>query len=75
MTDRAYTVREIDDLRQVMDTKYIWGTYRLPLARFSEGRPTTTHMSRSYNEVEKTKVVEEWVRTAMLAGHTAADFE
>lgn len=63
MTDRAYTVREIDALRQACEHKYIWGTYG-----YVEGR-----YPRGYRESEMRVAVEEMVRTHMLAGHTADD--
>lgn len=62
MSERSYTVRELDDLRSVVERKWLYGSYG-----FRDG------CSRSYNEVEKTKCVEELVRTHMLAGHTAQD--
>lgn len=65
MGERAYTVSEINDLRQVVETKWLWGSYNL--SQHSGG------MSRSFNENERAKAVEEMVRTHMLAGHTAAD--
>jgi hypothetical protein len=65
MTSRTYTVHELEDLRRVMENKYLFGTYGL-----------TRHggMSRSYMEADKVKAVEEMVRTAILAGHTAEDY-
>ena len=69
MSDKKYSVFEIDDLRQVMQNKYLWGDYNGP-----PSDPQGTSLSRSYNEADKTKTVEEWVRTAMLAGHTAEDY-
>lgn len=64
MSERAYTVRELDDLRSVVEMRYLYGTSNLNQC---------SGMSRSYREEEKTKAVEEMVRTAMLAGHTAQD--
>jgi hypothetical protein len=61
---RAYTVQEIDALRRACECKYMWGSYA---PTFSSGT------SRCYREEEKAKVVEEQVRTHMLAGHTAED--
>lgn len=64
MTERSYTVHEVDALRRAMDNKYLYGSYS----------PTQqSGFSRSYSEVEKAQVVEEMVRTAMLAGHMADD--
>lgn len=66
-TSLKYTVAEIDSLRRVMDNKYLYGCYNPQF--YDNGC-----ISRSYREEEKVKVVEEWVRTAMLAGHRAEDF-
>lgn len=66
---RAYTVKEIDALRQTVDNKYVWGFYSG--SRMLAGQ--TVAVENSYNEVEKTKVVEEQVRTWMQAGKTAQD--
>lgn len=67
MADRTYTVREIDDLRQLVENKYLFGSYTL---KFAGGRGGH---SRAYREDEKVKVVEDQVRTFMLAGLTADD--
>ena len=61
---RKYTVRELDDLRDAIEIKYLFGSYTIPKNGGS---------SRCYREDEKAKVVEEQVRTHMLAGHTAKD--
>lgn len=66
MIERAYTIKEIDDLRQCCETKFLFGTYRLP----EGGRDL---MSRPYREAERSAAVENMVRTHMLAGHTAED--
>lgn len=64
MTERKYSVTELDDLRRACNNKYIWGRY---------GNTGRGGLSRTYLEVEKTKCVEEMVRTHMIAGHTAKD--
>lgn len=64
---RKYSVQEIDELRHLVENQYLWGSYSGP-SQFSNGG-----MSRSYSETEKAKVVEEQVRTWMLAGKTAKD--
>ncbi len=64
--ERRYTVQEIDDLRQAVEMRYLWGTTNLGDGNFNS-------MSRSYKEEEKAKVVEEQVRTYMIAGKTAKD--
>lgn len=66
MAERAYTVRELDELRRVLCNKYLWGTYGLPMGK---------GQSRCYREDEMTKIIEEQVRTHMLAGHTADDLQ
>lgn len=64
MSERKYSVTEIDNLRKACEHKWLWGTYR----------PVSTRgFSRSYKEGEKTTCVEQLVRTHMLAGHTADD--
>lgn len=64
MTERPYTVREIDALRSVVEYKWLFGTYNYS---FENG------CSISYKEHEKEVAVEQRVRTHMLAGHTAED--
>lgn len=82
--DRAYTVREVDALRDVLEHKYLFGTYRSQPAPVvtREWEPigggictaiSTGATSRPYREEDKARVVEEMVRTHMLAGHTADD--
>jgi hypothetical protein len=66
MTERAYTVSEIEALRRAIDNKYLFGSYNPQLQ-------SGTLMSRSYMADEKMNAVEQMVRTHMLAGHTAAD--
>lgn len=65
MAERAYTVRELDSLRKVVENKWLFGAY-VP-------QPGRGGSFRSYYENEKVKAVEEMVRTHMLAGHTAED--
>ena len=62
MSERKYTVAEIDALRQVAEMRYLYGT-----TVWGDG------MSRCYMEADKTKAVEEMVRTYMMAGITAQD--
>lgn len=64
MMERIYTVAEIEALRQAIENKYLFGTYRGPTGNFQ---------SQAYNETEKASVIEQRVRTHMLAGHTADD--
>jgi hypothetical protein len=62
--DRAYTVKEIDDLRRACEMRWLFGTTK---------RSINWSTSRSYQVEEKIKCVEEFVRTYMLAGVVAAD--
>lgn len=64
MADRAYTVSELNALRQAVENKWLWGAYRGPRGNGA---------SRPYREEEKIAAVEQMVRTHMLAGHTAND--
>ena len=66
MTERAYTVAEIQALRSAVKMKWLYGSYS---PNFQQG----SGMSRSYMESDKYKAVEEITRTHMLAGHTAED--
>ncbi len=61
---RAYTITEIDALRDCCERKYLYGTY---------GWGSRPQVSRSYMESDKIKAVEEMARTLMLAGLTAKD--
>lgn len=61
---KKYTVKEIEDLRDVIERKYMFGTYSLAYS---------PRMSICFKESEKTIHVEENLRTHMLAGHTAND--
>ncbi len=63
---RAYTVSEIDALREVVQNKWLFGSY-------SPSQENVYSFSRSYSEGDKVKCVEELVRTWMLAGKTAED--
>lgn len=64
MSERKYSVSELDNLRRVVERKWLWGYYTPQMH---------SGCSRGYKEAEKTKSVEELVRTHMLAGHTAED--
>lgn len=67
MSERAYTVREIDDLRACCRDKYIWGSYRGTIRRVGKKMVP----GQSYNEQEMIFATEEMVRAHMVAGHTA----
>jgi hypothetical protein len=64
MTERKYSVGDLDALRRAVRDKWLWGSYHMT---------RESRASRSYREDEMTKAVEEIVRTHMLAGHTAED--
>lgn len=63
MSERAYTVSELDALRSAVESKWLFGAYRTRGITYG----------RSYKEAEKAACVEELVRTHMMAGHTAED--
>lgn len=67
MSERAYTVREVDQLRMACEARYLYGT-SCPV--FSGNG---TGSSRPYREDVKAACVEQMVRTYMSAGITAAD--
>ena len=62
---RAYTIEEIDDLREVLRDRIVWGTCC---------REAIAGSSGSYRRDEMERTAEDQLRTAMLAGHTADDF-
>ncbi len=64
MTERAYTVNEVDALRRAVENKWLFGSY---------GQQMGNCQSRSYHETDKTQCVEHIVRTWMVAGKTAQD--
>jgi hypothetical protein len=64
MTERAYTVNEIESLRRAVENKWLFGSY---------GQSMGISQSRTYSEPEKTQCVEHIVRTWMQAGKTAED--
>src|SRR5688572_3828140 len=63
MTERSYTVAEIDALRKACELRWLHGSTAAPLPR----------MSHAYYPADKDRGVEEMVRTYMLAGITAAE--
>lgn len=62
-----YTVEEIDDLRRLCSDMYLFGSYR------PKHEPGKSFSSRACREDEKATVVEQQVRTFMLAGIRADD--
>lgn len=67
MTERAYTVSEIDALRSACEQRYLWGT------TYSITSASGSYASQSYKESDKIAAVEQMVRTYMLGGITAGD--
>lgn len=65
MTERAYTVSEIDKLRLICDERWLTGT--------TFYHPELPSYGRSYKEYERIREVEEHVRTYMLAGILAEE--
>lgn len=67
MTERAYTVSEIDALRAALRAKMIsWRSVSCFTAEAEEREDRSI--------ARETAMVEDAVRTHMLAGHTAVDF-
>lgn len=64
---RPYTVEELDELRSIVEHKWLFGCYT------PQRHESGISFSRSYKEHEKDIAVEQLVRTHMVAGHTAAD--
>lgn len=63
-SERAYTVNDIDALREACRERWLWGT-----TKHAEG----SRVSRSYRQEDMDRAVEELVRTYMMAGITADD--
>lgn len=65
MTERAYTVGEIDELRKAL------------LERFARSEPFRSDITYFGDEADLAgytrRTIEDQLRTHMLAGHTAAD--
>ncbi len=61
MTDRSYSLVEIDQMRALIDNKYLYGAFRPHFSEAGIG-------SRAFYEEEKTACVEEQLRTHMVAG-------
>jgi len=67
MTKRRYTVAEIDELHEVLRTKYLFGRYH------HDPLKDEIVWSRTYNETDMLRSVGVALRTHMIAGHTAQD--
>lgn len=74
--DRAYTVKEIDELRDAVELRYRWGTCVFDDApelfpmRVSNGNVL---QERCFGWAEMIKIVEDRLRTYMLGGIVADD--
>jgi hypothetical protein len=64
MNRRNYTVKELDDLRRVVEDRVLFGT------SFNDGKG---RVSGQFRAGEVRNEVEQLVRTHMIAGHTAQD--
>ncbi len=83
MAERSYTVAEIDRMRRAIEHQWLYGR------KISEPDPNewsgidengnayggTSTLSRAFKEEEKTKCVEEQLRTYMLAGIEPEELE
>lgn len=72
MVERKYTVSEIDNLRKI-----IFNRLTRPITRFIFSWKATTTETVPYIQTiyPELSVVEDQLRTHMLAGHTASDFK
>ena len=76
---QKYTVSEIDELRYALQERYIWGTTYSPPPDTIIQSTDTIHgvsyssRSRVYNQQEMNIVVEQRLRTYMIAGIKAKD--
>ena len=68
MTERAYTVPEIDKMRNAVEYMWLYG-------KKSSESVGVGGISRTYYEADKAKCVEEMLRTYMLAGIEPEDLE
>ncbi len=62
MSERSYTVEEIDTMRRAVEHRWLYGT------SIYSGLGGGVSASRAYIESEKVRCVEEILRTYMLAG-------
>ncbi len=69
MSERTYSVAEIDRMRAAIEHRWLFGS------RISNMKPGVGMSSCSYNEAEKTESVEAMLRTYMLAGTEPGDLE
>lgn len=65
MTERSYTIKEIDEIRKRVEFKYLFGKYRL--------RGSCSSIGRTYTQQELDNHIEQRTRTIMMAGLTADD--
>ncbi len=67
MPERAYTVKEIDQMRDAVEFRWLWGC--------TPSQQLADSCSRTYKETDMVKCVEEQLRTYMLAGVDPEDLE
>jgi hypothetical protein len=72
MTERAYTVSEIDKLKKAHEDKFVWGSYGGANISYDKSGYSMCS-SQSYRQKNMLDAVECGVRLSMLAGHTAED--
>lgn len=69
MTQRKYTVDEIDDLRAALNNNFLFGCC------YPDFSVPGGLMSRVHSKNDKSNTVENQLRTHMFAGHTAEDLK
>lgn len=69
MKERSYTVAEIDQMREAVEHQRLFGR------KISERKFGAPQISGCYMPEEKTKCVEEMLRTYMLAGIEPEELE
>ena len=76
MSERAYTVAEVDRMRQAVEYKWLFGrkTSESGLSLLSKALARAIR-TRGHKEEEKTRCVEELLRTHMLAGVQPEELE
>lgn len=73
---RKYTITEIEALREAVRNKFLWGRYSGPrMPPPDEFGNSCSRPSKSFRESELSAVVEDRVRTCMLAGLIADDLK
>jgi hypothetical protein len=73
MTERAYTVSEIDALKVAHENKFLWGFYSGAKMPPPDRAGYSMLCGRTAKQEELLAAIESGVRLSMLAGHTAKD--